>query len=137
MALVALEPELDTSTEEGREVIRQLEIVRAERTKLAAAAPGKKRRPAASATKAGSGRITKGGGPEADALKERIVEMRDQGESLKSIAEALNEEGVPPPRGGPQVASIERPRVPGQGTREERGQGRAPELLGLRAGRGR
>ena len=39
IALVALEPELDTSTEEGREVVRQLEIVRRERTKLAEAAP--------------------------------------------------------------------------------------------------
>jgi DNA invertase Pin-like site-specific DNA recombinase len=102
VALVALEPELDTSTEEGREVLLQLEIVRAERTKLADAEPSKKRKPAAQRTKGGSGRITRGGGPEADALKERIVGMRDRGESLKSIAEALNEEGVPPPSGGPR-----------------------------------
>ena len=95
VALVALEPEVDTSTEEGREVMRQLEIVRTERTKLAEAAPSTKQRPA-QRTRPGSGRITKGGGAKADALKERIVEMRDQGESLKSIAEALNEEGVPP-----------------------------------------
>ena len=38
VALVALEPQLDTSTEEGREVVRQLEIVRRERTKLGDAA---------------------------------------------------------------------------------------------------
>ena len=101
VALVALEPEVDTSTEEGREVMRQLEIVRTERTKLAEAAPSKKQRPA-QRTRPGSGRITKGGGAKADALKERIVEMRDQGESLKSIAEALNEEGVAPPTGGPR-----------------------------------
>ena len=47
VALVALEPQLDTSTEEGREVVRQLEIVRRERTKLGKArqpsqAPGKR-----------------------------------------------------------------------------------------------
>ena len=34
IALVALEPELDTSTEEGRELVRQLKIVRRERAKL-------------------------------------------------------------------------------------------------------
>ncbi len=102
VVLVALEPEVDTSTEEGREVMRQLEIVRTERTKLAEAAPTRKQKPAAQRTRPGSGRITHGGGAQADALKERIVEMRDQGESLKSIAEALNEEGVPPPTGGPR-----------------------------------
>ncbi len=105
VALVALEPELDTSTDEGREVVRQLEIVRAERTKLAEAPPAPKPKPKPAAqrtTKAKAGRITGGGGAGAPRRKERIVAMRDRGESLKSIAEALNEEGVPPPRGGPQ-----------------------------------
>ncbi len=106
VALVALEPEFDTSTQEGREVVRQLEIVRAERTKLAEAAPEPKPKAKPKAaqrtTKAKSGRITGGGDPAPPAVKERIVDMRDRGESLKSIADALNEDGVPPPRGGPQ-----------------------------------
>ena len=107
VALVALEPELDTSTDEGREVVRQLEIVRAERTKLAEAPPAPKPKPkpkpaAQRTTKAKAGRITGGGEQAPPAVKERIVEMRDRGESLKSIADALNEEGVPPPRGGPK-----------------------------------
>ncbi|MBN1530001.1 MAG: peptidoglycan-binding protein [Thermoleophilaceae bacterium] len=76
VALVALEPELDTSTAEGRELVHQLELVRSERAKLA-----------------GPGRAV-------DAeLAARIVALRDRGESLQAIADALNDEQVPPPGG--------------------------------------
>jgi DNA invertase Pin-like site-specific DNA recombinase len=76
VALVALEPELDTSTAEGRQLVQQLELVRGEREKLD-----------------GSGR------PVDPALAARIVGLRDRGESLQAIADALNEEQVPPPGG--------------------------------------
>ena len=65
VALVALEPELDTSTEEGRELVRQLEIVRRERAKL--------------------------GGGRRDVARERIVGLRDRGASLQGIADALED----------------------------------------------
>jgi DNA invertase Pin-like site-specific DNA recombinase len=71
VALLVLEPELDSSTEQGREVLEQLDLVRRERAKLA----------------------------ERD-VRRRILELRDSGESLQAIAEALNEERVPPPRAG-------------------------------------
>jgi peptidoglycan hydrolase-like protein with peptidoglycan-binding domain len=74
VALVALEPELDTSTEEGRELVRQLELVRGERVKL-----GDRRRKRAAP--AGDG----------DAVRDRIVGMRDRGASLQGIAEALED----------------------------------------------
>jgi peptidoglycan hydrolase-like protein with peptidoglycan-binding domain/DNA invertase Pin-like site-specific DNA recombinase len=76
VALVALEPEVDTSTAEGRQLVQQLELVRSEREKLD-----------------GSGRRVD---PE---LAARIVGLRDRGESLQAIADALNEERVPPPGG--------------------------------------
>ena len=82
MALVALEPELDTSTEEGREVVRQLEIVRSERAKLGGGKPARPR--------------GKGCGPqEADpgGLRERVTGLRDEGESLQGIADALGRRG--------------------------------------------
>jgi peptidoglycan hydrolase-like protein with peptidoglycan-binding domain len=77
VALVALEPELDTSTAEGRELLRQLEIVRGERAKL-----GNRSGPAVD-----------------DALEARILVLRDQGESLQAIANALNADQVAPPGG--------------------------------------
>jgi peptidoglycan hydrolase-like protein with peptidoglycan-binding domain/DNA invertase Pin-like site-specific DNA recombinase len=76
VALVALEPELDTSTAEGRELVRQLELVRSEREKLD-----------------GAGR------PVDPDVAARIVALRDRGESLQAIANALNDEQVPPPGG--------------------------------------
>ena len=76
VALVALEPELDTSTAEGRELVHQLEVVRGEREKL----DGSR-------------------GPVDRGLAARIVALRDSGESLQAIADALNDEQVPPPGG--------------------------------------
>ena len=78
VALVALEPELDTSTAEGRELAHQLEIVRSERAKLGerGGSPGRRGRWPA-----------------------RIVDLRDQGESLQAIADALNQDQVAPPGG--------------------------------------
>lgn len=95
VALVALEPQLDTSTEEGREVVRQLEIVRKERTKLGDARP----RSQAPRKRKAAGGSANGGEAGEDALRDRIVAMRDTGESLQRIADALNEEEVPTPRG--------------------------------------
>lgn len=77
VALVALEPELDTSTAEGRELAHQLEIVRSERAKLG----------------------ERGGSPVDEDLAARIVDLRDQGESLQAIADALNQDQVAPPGG--------------------------------------
>ena len=80
VALVALEPELDTSTEEGREVVRQLDIVRRERAKLGGGKPrpdgGKGARAAAPAA-------------DPDGLREQVAGLRDRGESLQGIADAL------------------------------------------------
>ena len=75
IALVALEPELDTSTEEGRALVRQLEIVRRERSKLAGGRAGP-----------GTGRKRK-----RDAVREQVTGLRDQGESLQGIADALHD----------------------------------------------
>jgi hypothetical protein len=80
VALVALEPELDTSTEQGREVLHQLDLVRRERDRLADAEPPSQ--------------------PDERDLRERILELRDSGQSLQAIADALNEERLPPPRAG-------------------------------------
>ncbi len=73
IALVALEPELDTSTEEGRELVRQLEIVRRERSKL------------------GGGRTKAGRNGKPDSVREQVTGLRDRGESLQGIADALND----------------------------------------------
>jgi peptidoglycan hydrolase-like protein with peptidoglycan-binding domain len=71
IALVAIEPELDTSTQEGRELVHQLEIVRGERTKLGPRKPWR---------------------PRKEPLRDRVVELRDEGTSLRGIADALEAE---------------------------------------------
>jgi peptidoglycan hydrolase-like protein with peptidoglycan-binding domain len=40
--------------------------------------------------------------PDLAALRSRIVSMRDRGRTLQAIADTLNEEKVPPPRGAPK-----------------------------------
>ncbi len=75
IALVALEPELDTSTEEGRELVRQLEIVRSERSKLGG----------------GRARPHRSGKRDSGAVREQVAGLRDKGESLQGIADALND----------------------------------------------
>jgi peptidoglycan hydrolase-like protein with peptidoglycan-binding domain/DNA invertase Pin-like site-specific DNA recombinase len=82
IALVALEPELDTSTEEGRELVRQLEIVRRERAKLGGGRSG---------SGPGGGRGGAGPARERDAVRKQITGLRDRGASLQGIADALNE----------------------------------------------
>jgi hypothetical protein len=82
VALVALEPELDTSTEEGRELVRQLEIVRGERAKLGGGRSRKRAVPAAAPDGA------------TDAVRTRVLGLRDRGASLQGIADALDGNGA-------------------------------------------
>lgn len=83
--LIALDVELDTATRAGAHVARVLrEVERWEREPRSGRPP--RGRP-------GLARHSPG-------LARRIRTLRDAGESLQAIANVLNEEGVPTPRGG-------------------------------------
>ncbi|MGH2714803.1 MAG: recombinase family protein [Thermoleophilaceae bacterium] len=86
--LVSLEPAIDTDTASGRAAIHALKSVsrweRARREEMTSAARAKVVSPLASEPK----------------LKRRIRRMRNAGMTLQSIADALNEEGIPTVRGG-------------------------------------
>jgi hypothetical protein len=106
--LVAADVGLDTATAQGRRMVALLrEIDRWGRQ------PGRPRRP--------RGRPGLAAG--APDVAERIAEMRERGLSLKAIADALNAEGVPTPRGGAQwrpssvqsAVGYRRPRPPAPG----------------------
>jgi DNA invertase Pin-like site-specific DNA recombinase len=94
--LVAVDLKLDTATPGGRTTARALASVGgwererlSERTRKGLAAARAKRREA--------------GGPAAPdwaELRKRIAAMRADGMTLQAIADVLNEEGVPTPRGG-------------------------------------
>jgi DNA invertase Pin-like site-specific DNA recombinase len=90
--LVSLEPEIDTGTEFGRAAARIVSSVsewerdrRAERTRKGLAAAR------------AQGAVLSTIKP---ALKRRIVGMRAAGLTLQAIADELNKEGIPTPRGG-------------------------------------
>jgi Resolvase, N terminal domain/Recombinase len=83
--LVALDVGLDTGTSAGRRIVAVLrEIERWEREAMPGRPPRGRPGLAISA-------------PE---LSDRICKMRERGLSLQSIADALNADGVPTPRGG-------------------------------------
>jgi hypothetical protein len=83
--LVALDVDLDTGTSAGRRIVALLrEIERWEREPM----PGRPPR--------GRPGLAVG----APKLSDRISKMRERGLSLQSIADALNADGVPTPRGG-------------------------------------
>ena len=115
IALVALEPELDTSTEEGRELVRQLKIVRSERAKLGGGRSG-------SGPDGGGGRA--GPARDRDAVRERITGLRDRGESLQGIADALNE--TPPGNVVPLNPRFERRRTDDSEEEPEESKARRP-----------
>jgi hypothetical protein len=106
--LVALDIELDTASPAGRRSVALLrELERWERE------PGPGRPP----------RGRPGLASHAPGLSERIAEMRERGLSMQAIADTLNEDGVPTPRGGARwrPSSVQaalgyrrpRPRLPG------------------------
>ncbi|MBV8999909.1 MAG: recombinase family protein [Solirubrobacterales bacterium] len=93
--LVAADVELDTATAQGRRMVALLrEIDRWGREPGPAEPPHghPKRRP--------RGRPGLAAG--APHVAERIAELRERGLSLQAIADALNADGVPTPRGGAQ-----------------------------------
>jgi DNA invertase Pin-like site-specific DNA recombinase len=94
--LVALEPQLDTSTEAGRLAAHALAGVSGwERDRLSERT--RRGLEAARQRGGGQGRTAVADVPE---LQERIAAMREQGMTLQAIADKLNEEGVPTLRGG-------------------------------------
>jgi hypothetical protein len=106
--LVAADVALDTATAQGRRTVALLrEIDRWGRE------PDRPRRPR------GRPGLTTG----APDVAERIGEMRERGLSLQAIADALNAEGVPTPRGGARwrpssvqsAVGYRRPRPPAPG----------------------
>lgn len=106
--LVAADVGLDTATPQGRRMVALLrEIDRWGRE------PERERRP----------RGRPGLAADAPHVAERIAELRDRGLSLQAIADALNAEGVPTPRGGARwrpssvqsVLGYRRPRPPAPG----------------------
>jgi DNA invertase Pin-like site-specific DNA recombinase len=93
--LVAVELDLDTLSPGGRAAARALASVGgwererlSERTRKGLAAARAKRR---------AGTTT---GPDWTAIQKRIATMRADGMTLQAIADVLNDEGVPTPRGG-------------------------------------
>jgi DNA invertase Pin-like site-specific DNA recombinase len=106
--LVAADVALDTATPQGRRMVALLrEIDRWGRE------PNRPRRP--------RGRPGLAAG--APHVAERIAELRERGLSLQAIADALNAEGIPTPRGGAQwrpssvqsALGYRRPRPPAPG----------------------
>jgi peptidoglycan hydrolase-like protein with peptidoglycan-binding domain/DNA invertase Pin-like site-specific DNA recombinase len=96
--LIAVAEALDTGERDGRLAARTLVEVSAwerarlsERTRHGLQAARLKQRP--------NGRSAVGDHPE---LSERIIQMRNDGMTLKAIADQLNEEGIPTVRGGTQ-----------------------------------
>jgi DNA invertase Pin-like site-specific DNA recombinase len=99
--LITVELELDTASSGGRLTARALSSVAgfqhdrlSERTRKGLAAAQSRRRAAAEET--GPGRHT-AGWPE---ISQRIAAMRRSGMTLQAIADVLNAEDVPTPRGG-------------------------------------
>jgi hypothetical protein len=114
--LVAADVGLDTATAQGRRMVALLrEIDRWGRE------PGPAGRPGGHAKKRPRGRpgLTAG----APHVAERIAELRERGLSLQAIADTLNAEGIPTPRGGAQwrpssvqsALGYRRPRPPAPG----------------------
>jgi DNA invertase Pin-like site-specific DNA recombinase len=96
LRLVAVELDLDTLTPAGQATARALASVGgwerdrlSERTRKGLAAARAKRRTGGGATE-----------PDWTAIRKRIALMRADGMTLQAIADVLNEEGVPTPRGG-------------------------------------
>jgi DNA invertase Pin-like site-specific DNA recombinase len=93
--LVAVELDLDTLSPGGRAAARALASVGgwererlSERTRKGLAAARAKRRAGTTS------------GPDWTAIQKRIATMRADGMTLQAIADVLNDEGVPTPRGG-------------------------------------
>ena len=93
--LVAVELDLDTASPGGHTTARALASVAgmeherlSERTRKGLAAARAKRRSSSA------------GGPDWDAIRKRIANMRADGMTLQAIADTLNKEGVPTQRGG-------------------------------------
>jgi hypothetical protein len=106
--LIALDVGLDTATRAGTHVARVLrEVERWERERPPGSAP----------------RGRPGLAHHSPELADRIRTLRDAGESLQAIANLLNDEGVPTPRGGDRwrpssvqtALGYRRPRPPGPG----------------------
>lgn len=102
--LITVDLELDTASSGGRLTARALSSVAgwqhdrlSERTRKGLAAAQAKRRAAAAAdSEAG------GSGASWPEISKRIAAMRSSGMTLQAIADVLNAEGVPTPRGGAQ-----------------------------------
>jgi DNA invertase Pin-like site-specific DNA recombinase len=90
--LVSLEPEIDTGTEFGRAAARIVSAV----SEWERARRREQTRKGLAAARA-QGAVRSAIEPE---LKRRIVRMRAAGLTLQAIADELNEEGIPTPRGG-------------------------------------
>jgi DNA invertase Pin-like site-specific DNA recombinase len=93
--LIAVELDLDTASPAGRTTARALASVGgmehqrlSERTRKGLAAARAKRHSSGA------------GGPDWEAIRKRIANMRADGVTLQAIADTLNEEGVPTQRGG-------------------------------------
>jgi DNA invertase Pin-like site-specific DNA recombinase len=93
--LIAVELDLDTASPGGHTTARALASVAgmeherlSERTRKGLAAARAKRRSAG------------GAGPDWEAIRKRIANMRADGMTLQAIADTLNKEGVPTQRGG-------------------------------------
>ena len=123
IALVALDPDLDSSTADGRTALAELELTprrpeppEPDPEPEPTATVAKKPRPAATRKAPAQGRREprakgatkkprpkpgpKASPPDRDALRERIVVMREDGETFGAIADTLNAEGVPTPHAG-------------------------------------
>lgn len=101
--LITVDLELDTASSGGRLTARALSSVAgwqhdrlSERTRKGLAAAQAKRRAAATDSEAG------GSGSSWPEVSKRIAAMRSNGMTLQAIADVLNAEGVPTPRGGTQ-----------------------------------
>jgi hypothetical protein len=79
-AILALQPDLDAAPSR---VARRLAVIGSSKRRSASSRP----------------RVAE---PDLPALRSRIVSMRDRGRTLQAIADTLNEERVPPPRGAPK-----------------------------------
>lgn len=119
--LVAADVGLDTATTQGRRMVALMrEIDRWSR------APGRRRARGRPGLAAGAPRVA-----------ERIAELRQRGLSLQAIADALNAEGVPTPRGGARwrpssvqsALGYRRPRPPAPGVRTPQPQPPTPDAI--------